>query len=283
LLREKVGDKAFKKAVKYYLKEHQFKNVETKDFLGEIEGISGQDLTIFAYDWLRNDNFPKEQAYSSLNKNEFAKAMLQMQEIQEDSDITRILSKCDEVLHSDSFFPLQQELFSRIKDSESPQAIQLYKKAFNSNNIKKRQAVALNLKEIPLDLKIDYESLLNDESYITIEAALFNLWNNFPEDQEKYLEQTKNIIGFNDKNVRTLWLVLAILTDNDELGDSKDFFQELNSYTSPNYHFEVRQKAFKYLRWIRSCKEECMENLKDASNHHNWRFKQYAKRLLESQ
>ena len=282
MLREQVGDKAFIKAVKRYLINNQFKNVETKYFLAEMEDISGQDLTILAHDWLLNKSFDSEQAYGSLRKNEFTKAMLQMQEMDESKDITKLLSKCDEVLHADSFYPLQQELFSRIKNVDSPEAIQLYRLALNSDDIKKRQIVAQSLKEIPLALKTDYESLLNDKSYATIEAALYNLWNNFPEDQEKYLEQTKNIIGFNDKNVRTLWLVLAILTDNDELGDSNDFFQELNSYTSPNYHFEVRQNAFNYLRWIRSCKEECMENLKDASKHHNWRFKQYAKRLLES-
>ena len=282
MLREQVGDKAFKKTVKRYLIKHQFKNVETRYFIREMEDNSGQDLTIFAHDWLLNKSFDSEQAYGSLRKNEFTKAMLQMHEMDESKDITKLLSKCDEVLHADSFYPLQQELFSRIKNVESPEAIQLYRLALHSDDIKKRQIVAQSLKEIPLALKKDYESLLNDKSYSTIEAALYNLWNNFPEDQEKYLEQTKNIIGFNDKNVRTLWLVLAILTDNDELGDSNDFFQELNSYTSPNYHFEVRQKGFNYLRWIRSCKEECMENLKDASKHHNWRFKQYAKRLLES-
>jgi len=282
VLREKLGEKIFKKAVKRYLMNHQFKNVETKDFLGQMEDLSGQDLTIFAFDWLRNKSLNSEQVYGSLNKNEFASAMIQMKEIDESSDITKLLSKCDEVLHADSFYPLQQELFLRIKKVDSPEAIQLYQRALRSGDLKKRQAVAQTLKEIPLALKTDYESLLHDKSYATIEAALYNLWNNFPEDQEIYLEQTKNIIGFNDKNVRTLWLVLAILTDNDELGDSNDFFQELNSYTSPNYHFEVRQNAFNKLRWIRSCREECIENLKDASNHHNWRFKQYAKRLLES-
>ncbi len=282
MLREQVGDKAFIKAVKRYLIKHQFKNVETKYFLSEMEDISGQDLTIFTQEWLRSKSFDSKQVNSSLKKNEFTKAMLQMHEMDESKDITKLLSKCDEVLHADSFYPLQQELFSRIKNVDSPEAIQLYRLALHSDDIKKRQIVAQNLTKIPLDLKKEYESLLNDESYLTIESALYNLWNNFPEDQEKYLEQTRNIIGFNDKNVRILWLVLAILTDNDELGDSNDFFQELNSYTSPDYHFEVRQNAFNSLRWIRSCKEECVENMKEASKHHNWRFKQYAKRLLES-
>jgi len=282
LLREKVGEKAFKKAIKRYLRNHQYKNVETKDFLDEVADVSGQDLTLFANDWLRNDEFPKEQAYSSLSKNKFTKEMQLIKEMEEHGDSVKLFAKYDAFLSSDSFFPFQQELISRIKKSNYPEPIQLYKKVFNSKEIKNRQAIALNLKEIPLALKKDYETLLDDNSYVTIEVALFNLWNNFPQDQELYLEKTKDIIGFSDKNIRTLWLALAVLTDSDSLGDPEIFLEELIGYTSPDYNFEVRQNAFRYLRWIRSCNDGCMKNLKEASKHHNWRFKQFAKQLMES-
>lgn len=282
ILREQIGEKAFKIAVKRYLKKHQFKNVSTMDFLLEIQYESGQDMTNFISTWLDDKTFPKGQAYRSLENNEFAMSMIQLTKFDTNKDITKLLSKCDEILHSDSFYPLQQELFSRIKNIDSLEAIQLYKRAFRSNNIKKRQAIAQNLKDIPLVLKQDYESLLNDKSYSTIEAALFYLWNNFPQDQEIYLEKTKNITGFSDKNIRTLWLALAILTDSDSVGDLEKILEELIGYTSPDHSFEVRTNAFRYLRWIRSCDDTCMENLKVATNHHNWRFKQFAKQLMES-
>ena len=281
-LREEVGDKVFKKAVKKYLKKHQFRNVESNDFLIEVEEASGRDLTVFVNDWLRHDEFLKGQAYKSLKRNAFASEMLLLEDMNIDSDSAKLFSKCDFVINSDSFFPIQQELFSRIKHKNSPEVMKLYRKAFETDDIKKRQVIALNLKEIPLDLKKEYDTLLNDKSYVTVEAALFNLWNSFPQDQEIYLNKTKDIVGFSDKNVRTLWLTLAILTDNDSLGDPENFLDELISYTSPDYSFEVRQNAFRYLRWIRSCEERCMENLDEASNHHNWRFKQFAKKLMES-
>jgi aminopeptidase N len=47
------------------------------------------------------------------------------------------------------------------------------------------------------------------KSYETQELALYYLWNNFPNQRVQYLEQTKNWIGFNDYNLRTLWLSLA--------------------------------------------------------------------------
>ncbi len=281
-LREEVGDKAFKKAVKKYLKKHQYKNVESNDFLIEVEEASGRDLTVFVNDWLLHDEFLKGQAYKSLRRNAFANEMLLLEDMDIDRESTKMFSKCDFVINSDSFFPIQQELLSRIKYKNSPEVMELYKTAFETDDIKKRQVIALNLKEIPLELKKEYETLLNDESYITVEAALFNLWNSFPQDQEIYLNRTKGIEGFSDKNVRTLWLTLAILTDSDSLGDPEIFLDELISYTSPDYNFEVRQNAFRYLRWIRSCEDRCMDNLKEASNHHNWRFKRFAKQLMES-
>lgn len=280
ILREKVGDKAFNKAVKRYLKKHQYKNVESKDFLVEVEEASGKDLTQFVNDWLLNDQFAKDPAYRALRKNKFVNEMLKLEDI--DIGSVRLFSICDSVLKSDSFFPFQQKLFSRIKNTNSPEAIQIFKKAFRTKDVKKRQAIALNLKEIPFELKKDYETLLDDKSYVTIEAALFNLWNSFPQDQEIYLNRTKDIMGFSDKNVRTLWLALAILTDNDSMGDPELFLNELVSYTASDYNFEVRQNAFRYLRWIRSCGDKCMDNLEEASNHHNWRFKQFAKQILES-
>ena len=281
MLKENVGVKTFNKAVKNYIKKHQFKNVETEDFLREVEFESGQDLSNFKTIWLKGKSFPLDDAIQSLKSNEFAKELHQLSNF-DFSDSNKFLSKCDEVLRSDSFFPLLQELLLGINQVDSLDKINCYKKAFNSKDIKKRQLIALTLKDIPVDFKEDYENLLNDKSYVTMEAALFNLWNNFPQEQEKYLEKTNNIIGFNNKNIRTLWLTLVIVTDNDSLGNLDQFMDELINYTSADYSFEVRENAFRYLRWIRSCNDRCIENLKEATNHQNWRFKQFAEQLLES-
>jgi aminopeptidase N len=39
------------------------------------------------------------------------------------------------------------------------------------------------LNEIPESFRTQYETLLDDKSYQTQELALYNLWNNFPEQQ----------------------------------------------------------------------------------------------------
>jgi aminopeptidase N len=153
---------------------------------------------------------------------------------------------------------------------------------FNSKDIRLRQALAQSLYDIPLEQKAIYESFLKDASYTTIETALFNLWRNFPLERKKYLNLTKGIQGFNNKNVRILWLTLAFITNDYNPINKRSYLNELTDYTSPKYGFEVRQNAFLYLQQIQACNEVCKENLKQATTHHNWRFKKFAKEMLKA-
>ncbi len=267
MLKEKVGDKAFKMAVKNYLQKHQFKNVETNDFISEVERESEQNLNGFVSTWLQSDVFPLERAMASLKQNsKFINEYLMV-------DCEVIDSKCDYYLTSYVSERAKEKIIAQIPDRINSETFK--------NPLKVRQAIAQTLTKIPLHLKKDYESLLQDKSYTTIEAALYNLWNNFPDDRVKYLDHTKGIEGFNDKNVRTLWLTLAMLTPDYDKVNAESFFEELVVYTSPKYNFELRQNAFQYLTMIQSCNDVCKENLKEATRHHNWRMSKFAKALLE--
>src|SRR5690606_33676692 len=53
ILKERVGDMAFKEAVRNYLKNHAFGNATTGDLIAEFEKASGQDLGTFTASWLR--------------------------------------------------------------------------------------------------------------------------------------------------------------------------------------------------------------------------------------
>ena len=278
-LREKVGDRVFKKAVRGYLINNKYNSAITDDFLAEIKRLSNVDLSSFEDEWLLENSFSMEQVIPYLTNSDIGKQILRINNLTDNKDI---YAECIEVVESDKHYSLLHSLFNKLEGFDVIAKNELFLKALQSKDVMKRQAVAFNLKEIPYSLKKEYESLLDDKSYFTIEAALFNLWNSFPEDQEIYLEKTRHLEGFADKNIKLLWLTLAILTDNDDIGKSDELLNELISYTSDDYSFEVRQKAFNYLRWIRSCNEECIENIKQATNHHNWRFKQFAKNYLES-
>ena len=134
---------------------------------------------------------------------------------------------------------------------------------------------------IPPSLKTKFESLLDDESYITIENALFKLWTSYPEEKARYLEKTKDVIGLPNKNVRLLWLTLAILTNDYEGRNTQVYFKELNSYTSKEYGWELRMGAFQYLNQALGLDGESLRNLVDATNHHSWQFKKFARNLVD--
>ncbi|GGK34737.1 aminopeptidase [Yeosuana aromativorans] len=265
-LREQVGDEAFKTAIKSYLEQHQFRNVETKDFIRTVEKASGKDLSNFVLIWLESKTFPFDEALKSLKKSTFIQEYLMT-----DCEVTT--SRCKDYLTSG----ISDE--AKIKVIE--QAPELVTVDAFDNSLKVRQAIAKYVVKIPLELKVKYESLLQDNSYLTIESALFNLWKNFPENQNRYLKETKGIHGFNDKNIRMLWLVLALNTPDFEPNKNQTYFEELRGYTNANYGFEIRQNAFQYLDLLQACDAVCQDNLKQATTSPIWQFSKFAKGMLE--
>lgn len=266
MLREKIGDRAFRKAIINYLKAHAFGNVETSDFIEQAEMSSEQDLSDFVEVWLESDDFPYERAIDALKHN----SMFISEYLMVNCDVEN--SKCNRYLDSE------------ISDKAKIKVIQqdpglINKESFN-NSWEVRQAIAIFLKDIPIQLKANYESLLSDDSYITIENALFNLWTNFPEDRMKYLSQTKGLDGFANKNVKLLWLLLASATPEFGQESNEEFKSALVAYTDPKYNFEIRITAFSYLRLLKACDAQCVDNLELASNHHNWQMVKFAKQLL---
>ena len=104
---------------------------------------------------------------------------------------------------------------------------------------------------------------------------------NFPEDKPKYIEKTRGIRGFKNKNIRILWMVLVLNTPDFDDANKQTYFGELVDYTSPKFDFETRETAFSYLSAMQVFNEAIISNLLNASKHHNWRFKEYSKGLLE--
>ncbi|WP_417876270.1 M1 family metallopeptidase [Winogradskyella sediminis] len=262
-LRSAVGDEVFKKAVKNYLKKYQFASVDTSNFIAEVENLYGQSLSYFVSFWIKNKAFPYEEAFAILKQqssfiNEYAMV-----------DCEAKTSKCAEYL---KYYVSDEAKIKVISQMPSLVTSQVFK-----NSLKVRQAISEYVTKIPEAIKTDYESLLNDKSYVTIENALYNLWVNFPLERSKYLSKTRHIEGFSDKNVRMLWIVLNLNTPYYEADNKQELFDELVRYTDQKYNADVRIKAFNYLALIQSCNEKCLSNLEIAKSHHNWRLVKFAK------
>ena len=266
-LRTLVGDELYKKAVRNYLEKYQFGNVETSDFISEVERFYGKSLKTFINVWIKQKEFPADAALELLkSQSTFINEYLMI-------DCQAKTSKCPEYL---KYYASDEAKVKVISQRPELVTSDTFK-----HGLKVRQAISQYVSQVPKVLKEDYETLLDDKSYITIENALYNLWSSFPEDRAKYLSKTRNIIGFNDKNVRLLWIVLNLNTPFYDADNKQSLYEELVSYTDQRFNADLRMNAFQYLDLMKACNDKCKSNLDSAKSHHNWRMVKFAKSLQE--
>lgn len=278
ILRRQMGDSLYKTGILRYLDTYKYGNAGIEDFLMEMELASGSDLSAFKKKWLDGKFFPygdaKEHLISeSKDLEQFFKLKEEIStaEAQEERILIRYWEETESVA-------LRGKMISTYYRFLSNEFI---KKALETQEISIRQAIATSSVEIPLGLKTEFESILQDESYLSIEHILYKLWIYFPEDRIGYLNSTKNIIGFPDKNIRILWLALALLTQDYEPQYSLAYYKELSGYTDPSYPFEVRQNAFGMLQEAIGFSDKNLLDLIQAAQHHSWQFKRYSRRLID--
>ena len=278
-LREPIGDISFRTGVLNYLQRYRFKNATVDDLLEQIELTSGRDLDPFRVEWLEGVEFPYYEALNFLKRHS--------------ASVRSFLALQHEVRTSS--LPNAEILRRYWKQSESSQlkarSLRAYfsslpvgfiREAFETGDIDIRQAIALSTTSIPLELKAQYTSLLDDPSYRTLEQALYLLWVHFPEERAAYLERTRGITGFSDRNVELLWLLLASLTPDFETREAREGYRNtLVNYTASKHPFQVRQRAFILLSEIQGMKDQNLKDLVRATTHPQYQFRQFARDLLD--
>lgn len=275
VLHQEIGDKTFKKVIKNYLNKYAFQSVTTADFLNEIKKESNFDTENFSKVWLESTVFDTQKANELLLKNKNIKQLFEVEKLKNEPLGVKndLFSK---VLESEVYFKVKEYIVKQLKKEKFEDKEQLLKMALATNNIQVRQTVASNLSQIPATFKKDYESLLNDKSYQTQEIALYYLWSNFPLERKKYLELSKDWIGFNDYNLRTLWLSLAFSTDG-YLDNPVTAIDELISYSSTSYVATTRQNALEKLLAFNIINDVVYINLVNATTHHMWQFSKFGR------
>ncbi|WP_026755469.1 M1 family metallopeptidase [Sediminibacter sp. Hel_I_10] len=265
ILREQVGDSAFQLAVKQYLEKNAYANVETQDFISEVEQASGFDLSQFEADWLTGITLPEDAMVKSLKVSEFMSTYFGV-------NCEVFSQKCKDYLVSNISDKAKIKVIAQMPNHVEAEVF--------ATSLEVRQAISRYVQTISPDLKSKYETLLNDKSYLTIENALYNLWASFPEERVKYLEKTKTVMGFNDKNVRLLWLALHLNTLEYQTDQKQAVLEELIGYSLPDQHFEARMNAFNYLKLLGAWDKPSLSSLIEASHHHVWQFSKFAKNLI---
>ena len=275
VLHEEIGDKAFRKAVKCYLEKYAYQTVNTQNLFDEIKKVSHYDLNNFSKVWLESSAFNTQQTIVLLLKNKSMQTLFEVEKFKNKP----LLEKKDffvKVLQSNVYFTVKEAIVNQLKKEKFEDKEQLLILALETNNLQIRQEVASNLNEIPEDLRTQYESLLDDKSYQTQEIALYNLWNNFPEQRFKYLDKSKDWIGFNDYNLKTLWLSLA-LTTPDYSKNKEVLIKELIDYSSSKYEATTRQNALENLIAFQLINDTVLKNLVNATTHHMWQFSKFGR------
>lgn len=284
ILRENVGEEKFRLAVKNYLEKHAFGNVETEDLFNEIRKVSDYDLEKFSQNWLETHIFQKEETYKSLEKNAFIRQYIELQQnpLNPEKDKKKIL----ETLKSKVYYPTKELLIYQTANLPFDKRKEFLDEALKTNNIKVRQAVAVTLSEIPESYRKTYETLLEDNSYITREIALFNLWNNFENERERYVELSENWIGFEGRNLEVLHHTLSFVTTKSEEQQIKDYIALL-SLSGTNYDATTRQNALEKLMSLELNTDEIFKSLAYGTSHFRWRFalfcREQIKKLIQNE
>jgi aminopeptidase N len=275
VLHEAIGDKAFKKAVKRYLKKHSFQTVNTQDFFDEIKKVSDYDLDKFSKLWLETSVFNLQQANALLSKNKSIQMLFEVEKMKKKplSEKKALFAK---TLQSQSYYSVKEAIVNQLKNESFEDKKELLSLALETKNLQVRQTVAALMNHIPQEFRTQYETLLDDKSYQTQEIALYNLWNNFQKQRFTYLDKSKNWTGFNDYNLRTLWLSLALSTPN-YLSNKEAFVNELIGYSSPKFEATIRQDALEKLIAFNIINDEVLQNLVGATTHHMWQFSKFGR------
>ncbi|TDW51551.1 aminopeptidase N [Flavobacterium sp. 270] len=275
VLHESIGDKAFKKAIKSYLKKYAYQTVNTADFFSEIKKVSDFDLEKFQKTWLESTAFDTPTANALLSKNKTIQLRLEVDKLKKTSlaDKKDFFSK---TLNSDVFYAAKEAIVDQLENEKYEAKKDLLLLAMHTNNVQVRQTVAETLTKIPEDFRMEYETLLDDKSYQTQEVALYWLWRNFPDHRTEYLNKSKNWIGFNDYNLRTLWLSLALSTPN-YTDNPEGLIAELIAFSSSKYEAGTRQNALEKLIAFKIINDQVLTNLASSTTHHMWQFSKFGR------
>ncbi|OOG69253.1 M1 family metallopeptidase [Flavobacterium sp. A45] len=275
VLREGIGEEPFIKAVRNYLKKYSYQNVTTQNFFDEIKKVSDYDLVNFSKIWLESPEFNSNIANELLAKNNTMKVQLEVVKLR-NKPLVEKYNLFEKTLQSEVYFTAKEAIVGQLFKEKFEDKKHLLLLGMQTQNIQVRQAVASTLQKIPEEFRAEYETLLDDKSYQTQELALYNLWNNFPNKRNDYLTKTKDWIGFNDFNLRILWLSLAVSTP--EYASNKEtYIQELVDYSSTKYEATTRQNALEYLLNFNIINEAILKNLVNATTHHMWQFSKFGR------
>jgi aminopeptidase N len=183
------------------------------------------------------------------------------------------------IFDKETFHQTKEEVVGQLSKDTNAISLALLKRALNDKDFQVRRAVPENVAEVAESILSDFEKLLTDSSYTTIEVALRKLCKLYPDKTQQYLTVVKNVMGIHN-NIRITWLELSSkeLSGSNYSANQK----QLVNYTSNAYEFRTRTKAMEALERLNYCDEDLIKNLFNACLSANSRLSNPASRILKA-
>jgi len=176
----------------------------------------------------------------------------------------------------EDFWLIRAEILQQLCQTRTPEVVELFREALNDKDANVRKAALLNLNPVPDMLRSSVEKALYDSSFLNVEYALEALCTSFPASAAQYLDQTRDMEGWRGKNIRMMWLAIAIS------GGQHEYLEELINYGSPKFEFETRINAFNLLGKLKYYDSGTIEFAELASKHWNNKLSSAAREYLKN-
>lgn len=178
--------------------------------------------------------------------------------------------------HQETFWLIRSEILQQLAGDHAPESVELFREALRDKDANVRKTALLELHPVPDHLRSAVEGLLYDSSFLNVELALAALCRSFPKSVDHYLELTQDMEGWRGKNIRMVWLAVALSHGKTE------YYHELVSYCTPKYEFETRMNAFSLLAKLQYADAETRKWAEEAGRHWNSKLSGAAKEYLKS-
>ncbi|MCO5723449.1 M1 family metallopeptidase [Robiginitalea marina] len=280
LLREEVGEAAFRQGVKNFLMAHAYSNARVEDFLKAVEDASGISLAGFRETWLEDTGFPAGPAMDYLKRHSpSVKAYLGLLEAQKAGNVVRE-STIAEAWQQYNVPEYRAQLLSSFRVELTPAFLE---RVCREGSLPVQKAFLMTTKTLEDWMIPMVEGWLDAPSYELREASLFRLWVAVPDRRIKYLDRVSGNGSLSQKGIQQYWWILAALTEGYAgKGEKEAYLDSLRGTTSPAYSWETREKAFSILQEVGALNRENLRDLIEATEHHSWQFRKFARRLLDA-
>lgn len=178
------------------------------------------------------------------------------------------------LMEEERFHAIPAEIVRQLVNEPHERARKIIRQALRDPRKEVREAAITNVERIPVDLRTDFEALLQDSSYNVVTKTLRKLYDSFPGRAESYLKVVADDYGVGNQ-VRVAWCEISTAE-----GDEKAF-AELVTRCSNAHEFYTRRYAMQALMRVNRLNQEAVYALVEGYLSQNRRLGAVAKQALQ--